>query len=100
MQLEHERNLNISPMQQQGKQYHIICKRRTGLKTDKYEDPEEVLQCFLKNTMNTKNDIKLHKVHRLGRRRRAKLKPRPIIAKIADPEEKNKVKLSAGNKRT
>jgi uncharacterized coiled-coil protein SlyX len=67
------------------------------LKEDEYELTEEVINDFLKSKMNISKNIQFQRVHRLGRKMRDQIKPRPIIAKFNDLKDKDLVKFKAAD---
>ena len=64
------------------------------------DQAERDLEEFLDKEMNIEKKIEFHRVHRLGRRRRDQLNPRPIIAKFVNFKEREEIRYQASDKLT
>jgi hypothetical protein len=63
--------------------------------TGEYENTEESLNEFITNKMKIHKSIQFQRVHRLGKRRRDQIKPRPIIAKFKEDKDRELIKYTA-----
>ena len=66
-----------------------------NLRQGEYEDCENILRVCLSQHMDIHDNIKVDRVHRLGRFKRYQAGPRPIIAKFHDFNSKEMVKRQA-----
>jgi hypothetical protein len=87
----------ILDLQCRSMQYNLIFHgiREDEINPGESENTEQKLKFFIKNTLEIKTDIQLEKVHRLGRRKRDQLKPRPILAKFKDLKDRDNIRFTA-----
>jgi hypothetical protein len=87
----------ILDLQCRSMQYNLLFFgiAETELNHDEYEDTEAVLKTFLQEDMQIDIDVELQNVHRLGKRKKDQINPRPIIAKFKNNKERDLVKYSA-----
>lgn len=67
----------------------------TGLKENERENIEDVLQDFIKSTLEIDTEIHFDREHRIGKKVHGK--SRPIIAKFTNYKEKEMVRKSASS---